>query len=165
MSILVLIPARMASTRLPGKPLAEIAGRPMILHVAARAREAGIGRVVVATDTPEVAHVVEAAGFPGAATHLATGNLRIDSSRRSSSAVERDLEGLLAAEFGFEVPTIVLTPSDLRLVVEEVDRVVPPVRRTYVTLLKQEPPQDVARELDSWSVPGEGARVAHRSVL
>ena len=52
---IVLIPARMASTRLPGKPLADIGGHPMIVQVALRAREADIGRVVVATDTAEVA--------------------------------------------------------------------------------------------------------------
>jgi len=63
MSILVLIPARMASTRLPGKPLADIAGRPMIVHVAARAQASSLGRVVVATDTEEVALAVRANGF------------------------------------------------------------------------------------------------------
>ena len=46
---LILIPARMASTRLPGKPLADIAGKPMIVHVAERAREADCGAVAVAT--------------------------------------------------------------------------------------------------------------------
>jgi CMP-2-keto-3-deoxyoctulosonic acid synthetase len=49
---LVLIPARMASTRLPGKPLAMIAGKPMIVHVLERARQAGLGEPVVATDAP-----------------------------------------------------------------------------------------------------------------
>jgi 3-deoxy-manno-octulosonate cytidylyltransferase (CMP-KDO synthetase) len=60
--ILVLIPARMAATRLPGKPLLEIAGLPMIVHVLRRAEAAGIGRVAVATDTPEIAAVVAAHG-------------------------------------------------------------------------------------------------------
>ncbi|MFB9270135.1 3-deoxy-manno-octulosonate cytidylyltransferase [Bradyrhizobium erythrophlei] len=59
---LVLIPARMAATRLPGKPLLDIAGQPMIVHVLRRAEEAGIGRVAVATDTAEIAAVVTAAG-------------------------------------------------------------------------------------------------------
>lgn len=58
----ILIPARMASTRLPGKPLADICGEPMIVHVWRRAREAGLGPVVVATDTAEVAKAVEQAG-------------------------------------------------------------------------------------------------------
>ena len=60
--ILTVIPARMAATRLPGKPLADIAGTPMIVHVWRRAMEAGLGRVVVATDSEEIAKVVRAAG-------------------------------------------------------------------------------------------------------
>jgi 3-deoxy-manno-octulosonate cytidylyltransferase (CMP-KDO synthetase) len=60
--ILVLIPARMAATRLPGKPLLEMAGLPMIVHVLRRAEAAAIGRVAVATDTPEIAAVVAAHG-------------------------------------------------------------------------------------------------------
>lgn len=60
---LILIPARMASTRLPGKPLADIAGEPMILHVVRQAKAANIGRVVVATDAQEIADVVT--GFEG----------------------------------------------------------------------------------------------------
>ena len=59
---LVLIPARMAATRLPGKPLLDIAGLPMIVHVLRRAEAAGIGRVAVATDTPDIAAAVTAAG-------------------------------------------------------------------------------------------------------
>jgi 3-deoxy-manno-octulosonate cytidylyltransferase (CMP-KDO synthetase) len=60
---LVLIPARMASTRLPGKPLAEIAGQPMIVQVAMRAREAGAERVIVAVDDEQVFQAVKNAGF------------------------------------------------------------------------------------------------------
>lgn len=60
--VLVLIPARMAATRLPGKPLLDIGGLPMIVHVLRRAEAAGIGRVAVATDTPEIAAVVRANG-------------------------------------------------------------------------------------------------------
>jgi 3-deoxy-manno-octulosonate cytidylyltransferase (CMP-KDO synthetase) len=59
---IVVIPARMASTRLPGKPLADILGAPMIVHVMRRALEAGIGPVVVACAEPEIARAVEAAG-------------------------------------------------------------------------------------------------------
>jgi 3-deoxy-manno-octulosonate cytidylyltransferase (CMP-KDO synthetase) len=51
----VLIPARLASTRLPNKPLADIAGRPMIVRVAERVAQSSAARVVVATDSPEVA--------------------------------------------------------------------------------------------------------------
>jgi 3-deoxy-manno-octulosonate cytidylyltransferase (CMP-KDO synthetase) len=59
---LVLIPARMAATRLPGKPLADINGLPMIVHVLRRAEEAGIGPVAVATDSAEIFAAVERAG-------------------------------------------------------------------------------------------------------
>jgi 3-deoxy-manno-octulosonate cytidylyltransferase (CMP-KDO synthetase) len=59
---LVLIPARMAAHRLPGKPLLDLAGLPMIVHVLRRAEEAGIGRVAVATDTPEIAAIVTSHG-------------------------------------------------------------------------------------------------------
>src|SRR5882757_5243131 len=65
---LVLIPARMAATRLPGKPLLDIAGLPMIVHVMRRAEAAKIGRVAVATDTPEIAAVVTAHGFEAVMT-------------------------------------------------------------------------------------------------
>lgn len=60
---IVLIPARMASTRLPGKPLADIAGHPMIVQVAMRARDAGAQRIVVAVDDEQVFAAVENAGF------------------------------------------------------------------------------------------------------
>jgi 3-deoxy-D-manno-octulosonate cytidylyltransferase len=60
---LVLIPARMASTRLPGKPLADIAGLPMIVQVAKRAREADVGRIIVAVDHQDTYDAVESAGF------------------------------------------------------------------------------------------------------
>ena len=61
-AVLVLIPARMASTRLPGKPLADIAGEPMIVHVMRRAQAAAVGPVVVATDSEAIAACVEKAG-------------------------------------------------------------------------------------------------------
>ena len=66
--VLVLIPARMASTRLPGKPLADIAGAPMIVQVARRAAEAEVGRVVVAVDHQDIDDAVVAAGFEAVMT-------------------------------------------------------------------------------------------------
>ncbi|WP_230532692.1 3-deoxy-manno-octulosonate cytidylyltransferase [Microvirga roseola] len=59
---LVLIPARLAATRLPNKPLADIAGEPMIVHVWRRSVEAGIGPVAVTTDAPEIAEAVTKVG-------------------------------------------------------------------------------------------------------
>lgn len=58
----IAIPARHASSRLPGKPLLPLAGRPMIAHVVERALAAGAGEVVVATDDARIAQAAEAAG-------------------------------------------------------------------------------------------------------
>ncbi|MBZ9678106.1 3-deoxy-manno-octulosonate cytidylyltransferase [Mesorhizobium sp. ES1-1] len=102
MSTLILIPARMASTRLPGKPLADIAGAPMIVHVARRATEAGLGRVVVATDTQSVSDAVRAHGFEAVMT-------RMD----HESGSDRIHEALLALDPGREVETIVNVQGDL----------------------------------------------------
>ncbi len=62
MNPLILIPARLHATRLPGKPLADIGGVPMIVHVWRRAMESGVGRVAVATDDVGIQAAVEAAG-------------------------------------------------------------------------------------------------------
>jgi 3-deoxy-manno-octulosonate cytidylyltransferase (CMP-KDO synthetase) len=62
MSPIVLIPARMAATRLPGKPLADISGVPMIVRVLRQAEAANIGPVAVAAGDPEIVEAVEAAG-------------------------------------------------------------------------------------------------------
>lgn len=62
MSTLILIPARLGSTRLPGKVLADIAGAPMIVHVWRRAVESGLGEVAVAADSQKIVDAVEKAG-------------------------------------------------------------------------------------------------------
>jgi 3-deoxy-manno-octulosonate cytidylyltransferase (CMP-KDO synthetase) len=76
---LVLIPARMASTRLPNKPLAELCGAPMIVQVWRRAMEAAIGPVLVAADGPEIVEAIVAAGGEAVATDpgLPSGSDRI----------------------------------------------------------------------------------------
>jgi 3-deoxy-manno-octulosonate cytidylyltransferase (CMP-KDO synthetase) len=77
--VLILIPARMASVRLPGKPLADIGGAPMIVRVMQRANEADVGPVLVATDSREIAAAVEASGGKVVMTRSdhATGSDRI----------------------------------------------------------------------------------------
>jgi 3-deoxy-manno-octulosonate cytidylyltransferase (CMP-KDO synthetase) len=65
---IVVIPARHASTRLPGKPLSDICGKPMVVHVAERARASGAAEVIVATDHAEIARAVEACGFTATMT-------------------------------------------------------------------------------------------------
>ncbi|MCU0832452.1 MAG: 3-deoxy-manno-octulosonate cytidylyltransferase [Rhizobiaceae bacterium] len=88
---LILIPARMESTRLPGKPLADIAGRPMIVRVWERAVASGVGRVAVATDSAAVRDAVEAAGghvvmtradHPSGSDRIAEAALALDPERR-----------------------------------------------------------------------------------
>jgi 3-deoxy-manno-octulosonate cytidylyltransferase (CMP-KDO synthetase) len=75
----VLIPARSASTRLPDKPLADIAGKPMVVRVAERARQSGARRVCVATDDVRVQAAVEAHGYEALLTRPdhATGTDRL----------------------------------------------------------------------------------------
>ena len=86
---IVLIPARMSASRLPGKPLADICGVPMIVHVMRRAAAAGLGRVVVATDSDEILRVVEAAGGEAVMTRAdhPTGSDRI---REAAGLVDPD---------------------------------------------------------------------------
>ncbi len=76
---IIVIPARLAATRLPGKPLADIAGTPMIIHVWRRAVAAEAGPVVVACGDPQIADAVRAAGGEAVLTdpQLPTGSDRI----------------------------------------------------------------------------------------
>jgi len=75
----VIIPARHASTRLPGKALADIAGKPMVVRVALRAQQAGATRVVVATDDARISAAVESHGIAACLTRSdhATGTDRL----------------------------------------------------------------------------------------
>jgi len=100
--IVILIPARMASTRLPGKPLADIAGEPMIVHVWRRAMAAKLGRVVVATDAPEIAEAVEKSG--GAAVLTRAGH---------TSGTDRIHEALANVDPGRRVEIVVNMQGDL----------------------------------------------------
>ena len=77
--VLTVIPARLAATRLPNKPLAEIAGEPMIVHVWRRALAAGLGRVLVATDSDAIADAIRAVSGEAVLTRSdhENGSLRI----------------------------------------------------------------------------------------
>lgn len=68
MKFVVIIPARYASSRFPGKPLAEIAGKPMVVRVAERARASGAAEVLIATDHAAIAKAAERHGFPAVMT-------------------------------------------------------------------------------------------------
>ena len=98
----------MAATRLPGKPLLEIAGLPMIVHVLRRAEAAGIGRVAVATDTPEVAAVVTAHGGEAVMT-------RAD----HPSGSDRIFEALGVLDPGSEAEIIVNLQGDFPTITSE----------------------------------------------
>jgi|DewCreStandDraft_4_1066084.scaffolds.fasta_scaffold00053_223 3-deoxy-manno-octulosonate cytidylyltransferase (CMP-KDO synthetase) len=116
---IVLIPARLASTRLPGKPLAIIEGEPMIVRVWRVALASGLGRVVVAAAEPAIAEAVERAGgeavlvpdeVPSGTDRIQRALARLDPERRYRRVV--NLQG--------DLPT--LDPADLARVVEPLDR-------------------------------------------
>ncbi len=69
MSFTVIIPARLASTRLPGKPLADLGGKPMVVRVAERAALSGASRIIVATDHADIAAACAAHGIEVGMTH------------------------------------------------------------------------------------------------
>ena len=109
--VIILIPARLAASRLPGKPLADIAGKPMIAHVLARAQAAGLGEVVVATDSEAVCVAAEKAGgravmtaadHPSGSDRILEALEQIDPERRLGTVI--NVQG--------DLPT--LEPQDLR---------------------------------------------------
>jgi 3-deoxy-manno-octulosonate cytidylyltransferase (CMP-KDO synthetase) len=108
--VIVLIPARMASTRLPGKPLADIAGEPMIVHVMRRAQAADLGPVVVATDSEAIAACVDKAGGRALMTRAdhASGSDRIFEALATADPQDR---ARIIVNVQGDLPT--LSPSDL----------------------------------------------------
>jgi 3-deoxy-manno-octulosonate cytidylyltransferase (CMP-KDO synthetase) len=146
-----IIPARYASTRLPGKPLLEIAGRPMILHVLERALAArNVARAIVATDDERILDVVKAAGFEAVMTrrhHLSGSdrlaevaatlietevivNLQGDEPLISSQTIERAVDELLKDDAAQVVTTSeaitdaadVLSADVVKVVVDDTGR-------------------------------------------
>ena len=111
---IIVIPARMASTRLPGKPLADIHGRPMIVHMLDRAREAGLGPVAVACAEEEVAAAVRAAG--GIAV-LTNPSLPSGSDRVHAALATLDPDGVhdVVLNLQGDLPTV--QPAQLRAAV------------------------------------------------
>lgn len=112
---IILIPARMASTRLPGKPLADIHGLPMIVQVLHRSREAGIGEAIVATDSEAVQAAVEKAGGRAVmtSTHHASGSDRIFEALEAIDP-ERRVEYIVNVQG--DLPTI--AAADIRAALE-----------------------------------------------
>lgn len=113
--LLILIPARMASARLPGKPLADIAGEPMIVQVLRRAQEAALGPVAVATDAREIAEAVEKAGGQAVMTRAD----HISGSDRVFEALTTlDPQGRARIVVNLQGDLPTLSPQDLRAVLE-----------------------------------------------
>ena len=90
MGFCVLIPARLASTRLPGKPLADIGGLPMVVRVAQRAAHSGAAQVAVATDD---ARIVQACGAHGVRALLTRSDHASGSDRLAEACVQLGLDG------------------------------------------------------------------------
>jgi 3-deoxy-manno-octulosonate cytidylyltransferase (CMP-KDO synthetase) len=110
---IVVIPARMASIRLPGKPLADIHGKAMIVHMLDRARDAAIGPVAVASGDAEIAAVVSAAGGRAVMTDpaLPSGSDRVHA---ALAELDPDLRHDVVVNLQGDFPT--LDPACLRLV-------------------------------------------------
>jgi 3-deoxy-manno-octulosonate cytidylyltransferase (CMP-KDO synthetase) len=123
---LIVIPSRMASTRLPGKPLADIHGAPMIVHVWRRAIEARIGRVVVATDSPEIAAAIRSAGGEAIMT-------RAD----HQNGTDRIFEAVQSLDPGRKSAFIINVQGDL-------PTIEPRLIRTCLEVLTAEPKADIA---------------------
>ena len=113
MTPIVVIPARLAASRLPGKPLADIGGRPMILHVLDRAVEAGIGPVVVACAEMAIAEAVRAAGGIAVLTDPA---LPSGSDRVHAALAELDPHGEYDVAINLQGDFPTLPPEQLRAV-------------------------------------------------
>jgi len=115
---IILIPARLASTRLPGKPLADLHGAPMIVHVLRRAEAARIGDVVVATDSEAIAAAVEKAGGRAVMTR----SDHVSGSDRVYEALEAlDPEHCvdIVVNVQGDLPTI--NPADIRAALKPLD--------------------------------------------
>ncbi len=148
-SPIILIPARLASTRLPNKPLADIAGVPMIVQVMRRALEAKIGRVVVAAAEAEIVAAVEKAGGEAVLTDpdLPSGSDRIFQALKAVDPgethdvvlnVQGDLPTLNPAIIAMALEVLENPATDISTLVTEIDdeteRANPDVPRAILAL-------------------------------
>ena len=111
MNSIILIPARMGSSRLPGKPLAEIAGLPMIAQVMKRGRQARLGPVLVAAAEEEIVQAVRAAGGEAVLTDPA---LPSGSDRIAAALAQYDPEGRYDVIINLQGDLPVIDPEDIR---------------------------------------------------
>lgn len=114
--MIIVIPSRLAATRLPNKPLANIKGMPMVLQVANRAKEADIGEVIIACGDQEIADVVQGAGFKAVLTDpkIPTGTDRVYAAVKQSG-IKTDYVINLQGDLPFIAPeTIAKTAQILK---------------------------------------------------
>lgn len=119
MNPLIVIPARLAATRLPNKPLADIQGEPMIIHVWRRAMAAGVGPVLVACGDVAIMEVIRNAGGNAVLTdpNLPSGSDRVHA---AASAIDPDGDFDVVINLQGDMPT--LDPALLRAVLPVLDR-------------------------------------------
>ena len=119
MNPVIIIPARMASTRLPGKPLADIAGEPMIVKVWRQAMRASLGPVLVAAAEPEIAEAIERAGGRAILTDpdLASGSDRVYAALQAA-----DPESQFDAVVNLQGDLPEVDPQALRRVTEALEK-------------------------------------------
>ena len=115
---LVLIPARMAATRLPGKPLLDIAGLPMIVQVLRRAEQAAIGRVAVATDSAAIADAVR---VHGGEVVMTRDDHPSGSDRIFEALTELDPDGRIETVINLQGDFPTILPDNIRAVLAPLD--------------------------------------------
>jgi len=116
--------------------------------------------------TADLKGALTGAGFADVDTYIQTGNIRITSPLRSKAKVEAELEALFLADRGFEVPTMVFSPDELKSLVEEAAEVPEkkPGYAHYISLLKAPATASVAKAASELSLPGETVVVRGRGV-
>jgi uncharacterized protein (DUF1697 family) len=108
---------------------------------------------------------VEAAGGTNVETYINTGNVRLDSTRRSRERLEQELERAFVDDRGFEVATIAFTPEELREIAADAKRFADGHDgRHYISLLKHEPTAEQVAAIEATARAGEVARVGGRAV-
>jgi len=160
MKPIVLIPARMASTRLPGKPLADIGGVPMIVRVWRQAMAARVGPVVVAAAEREIAEAIEVAGGHAVLTkpELASGSDRIHA---ALEAIDREYQHDVVVNLQGDLPA--LDPAYVRSVVDALAATGADIA-TLAAEIDDEADYDnpnVVKPVVAWDVTGDRGRALY----
>lgn len=155
---LIVIPARMASTRLPGKPLADIAGAPMIVQVWRRAIESGAGRVVVAAAEPAIAAAVTEAGGEAVLTDPA----HPSGSDRVHEAVQRcDPAGLHPVVINLQGDLPTLDPALVRDVAAALPGFDIATLASPITVAAERTNSNVVKAVAAWNPDGVTGRALY----